>query len=300
MSNLVSFATQFFILTCFITLEIQCNGLEDTCVIHHLKDKNLLNVKIFPDRDLHKSLKQKCDKIIPEFKKNITDKKIEELIEDEPNNLELKMCIEKEFKKLSMSDKLMKLKMYERIPQSEQLNERITSLTLQIVNQCTKVIDNEAEQRFEKLTSIDSNSSKPLHPAQQQIIDSSDCVIEYASEMELFDEMPEAIFNKTLSSNETSENCLEDVDNVKNLIMDEWYIVRKYEDDVTQRCFIKLLEESKDVDLFIKLTLFGLYKDSMEEETNNIFQSIENEFVEHHKVLHEKSYKCILRDFDNI
>lgn len=299
MSKLLSFATQFFLLTSVI-VPSQCDDLEDTCVIHYLKDKNLLNTKIFPDRNLNKWIQQKCDKLIPELKNNTFDKEIETLTKDDSKNTELKLCIQKEFKRLSISDKLLKMKIYENLPQIEILKERMKLLTSQIVNQCTKVIDHQAEQRFEKLTSIELNSSKPLHPAQQQIIDSYNCVIDYASEMKYFDEMPEAIFNETLSSDEKSENCTEDLDLVKSLIIDEWYIVKKYEDDVTQRCFIKLLEESEDVDLFIKITLFGLLKDSVEDETNNIFNAIENKFIEHQKSLHEKSYKCILRDFNHI
>lgn len=291
----------------FVIFESKCsNDLDDTCVIHYLKEKSLINPKIIPDQELPKFIVQKCDRIVPKIAENLFKEKMEELVRNDTesrDNVEFKECVKKLYEKFSMRDKFLKVKTYQDFPQIERVDEVMEVFNTQVVNQCTKIIEVQASQRFQLLVSNQSNPlMPPLHPAKQEIINNLDCMIAYAIENELFlfDTLPEAILNQTqlsMSNNETLENCESDLLHVKDLIMDEWYILKKFEDDQIQRCFIQILEDSQEIDMFIKSTVFGQLKTDQDDEME---KNLNDEFIEHQKTLHKDSYKCILEDFHTI
>ncbi|CRK96369.1 CLUMA_CG009786, isoform A [Clunio marinus] len=288
---------KFVLIICFTFLYIAkaSDDQEHNCVIEFLKKHNLLNFDVHPYYNV-KIWTKNCDQINRKLVKNFFDENFDYLDEESSvDNKTYRACLKKDFERLKMDEKFMKLKAFENEVQAEKLEKIRDDFLINIKFVCSKRFIEVASQRFKDYVSDEGGPSKAVinHPALKKIKANLICMNRYAVENKILDPSTYNLDLKLI--NQTEDDCKYIVYDVTSLIMDEWYIRRVSDDDAIQRCFIGILLETNAIDLYIKNSLLSQLQLSQEQK------DIEREnFIKASSIVHEMSYKCILNDFEKI
>lgn len=283
-----------------------------SCVVQYLQQKNLLNSTLFPLKKISPSdhfKSSSCGKLITkklyEIIKISIEKSFAKLQYETDDVGKLKECLENEFIRHNLGEKFLKFQIYEDHQfyhqQSVYLHKIVDSFVSNIERDCSKRVEKQSIKLFDALA---LNDSIVIHPARKLFnnhADSYPCMMEMANEFLTTDD--NATFNDNFTSakfihtqqNETFESCGNLFKQLQEIFEDEWHILRKFEeDDEAQRCFLKILEHSKDIDMKIKTIISGEMREFTDFETD---MSFKNKFIEHNKFLHDQSYQCIIKEF---
>ena len=271
--------------------------LEDPCIIAYLKQRNLLNVTNFPSY-YYRVRTKNCDQIVKKIVKSIYEENYDYLEEGAVvDNQTYIDCLKSEFDRQRMDEKFLKAKVFEdEDPDKVKLDRIKDNLLTHIKAQCSKSVEQEAAERFKLFVSDKGGLSSKMarHPAILKIKKNIVCMNIYGVEKKLLDP---AIYNFRLKLiNQTKDACSLIVNEVMWLIIDEWHIKRKYpEDDEIQRCFIDVLFDTKEIDVFIKNSLLSQLHLTQEQKDFEM-----KNFIESSNIVHEMSYKCMSIGFEKI
>lgn len=283
------------ILCCAFLALTAASDLEENCVVAHLKQRNLLNFTTHAN--FYNRLRTKnCDPIVKKVVKTLFEETFDHLDQDASvDNKTYRECLKKEFDRLKLDVKFLKVKAYDNEPSQIKLETIRDNFVRTIKMNCSKTLENEAKTRFKSFISNDGGLSAKMkkHPAVLKIKSNLPCLTKYAIEKKILDFSTSQLKVKPL--NQLDEKCMKLVDEVTLRIMDEWHIRRYSEDDEIQRCYIDNLLRTHAIDLFIKNVLLSEMKLTSEQKDIEL----EN-FLKTSNILHELTYACFSKGFEEI
>lgn len=274
---------------CFVS----ANELEDNCIMEFLKQRKLVN---YTKLNSVYYKRKNCDQIVKKFVKTIYEKNFDYLEEDAAvDNKTYRNCLKTEFDRHKMDEKFLKAKSLDYEPQKTKLENIRDAVLTNIKTFCSKSFAQVASERFKEFVSDEGGPKLKAsrHPAFLKIKDNLVCLNLYAVEKDLLDPSYYHLDLKLI--NQTDEDCKQAVDDVKELIMDEWHIRRASEDDEINRCLIEIFLETQAPDLFIKKALLSQMQLSQEHKD---FER--EDFIKSSSIVHEMSYKCMSIGFEKI
>ena len=268
---------------------------EDGCLIAYLKQRKLLNATTYWNYASRTRVKN-CDQIVKKIVKTLYEESFDYLDEDASvDNKTYRHCMKGEFDRHQLDLKFLKAKLFETEPEQLRLEKIRDNLVRTIKLNCSKTFESDASVRFKSFISDDGGLSAKLarHPAILKMKANLVCMNSYAVDKELLDAGNFSL--KLTPLKLTDEDCKKVVDEVKQLIIEEWHIRRYSEDDEVNRCRIEILLRTQAIDLFIKNVLLSQLQLTQEQK------ELEHEnFLKNSNAVHEMTYKCMSIGFEKI